>query len=786
MRTVHSALLLLLLLLLALGVRLPGVGAGGNTVPTDGDQYISDKDVNSGKRTTIAGGGGSGGDGAGTYKDRPPGKAVLFPDRSGFKAGGKPTGAGTGGPLFTPLPQYAAGATFAPAAQGQTVLPDTLKNNPPAVYYASLTRKQYPGAWGYGYYPIFPYPWWAYAPGSFSAATYFGAVYYKTISRFNPEYRNITMVNATNTPLIADVDLFGNKHNVSFADFNNGTIRIAPCGSSASSTTDLAAAPADCDPIVLDIKNGAVLAGNAVASVAGQITFFDLRLGAASAQLRTLTISSTGWRYRAGFIVGVTLAVPGLLLAGFVGRLLYRALKRAMDLSKVADISVWDVRNVYNKVKSVVMNYSEMEIKVNEATGPEPWGASSTLLRELADATHNRKDFEDIMAMAYLKLGDADPANWRQVYKALQLVEYLVKNGAERVVEDVRAHITVVRVLKSFHHIDAAGKDQGVNVRHRSKELVDLVNDRDRLRDERKKAKENRNKYGGFSGGARMDGFGSSSYRGGSGARGSLSGFGNNHSGSSSSGTGGGRGGRGAGSPFGGLSSSDYATSRFDDRPDGPYRSETDSTPSAATTTGIGSRRSTRQITPVGTREPEVADLLSFGNDDDDDDVSAGAAARATPAAGGLADPLSMPAPTPPAKPALPVDLLAMPAPAPPAKPALPADDDWGDFQGVSSDPPPPSFSQQPAAVDLLGGDEPSAAAQPVLAASPAASSAAAAAASAGPGQKSPAAFSDIWGASSALLSLDSLSLSKKPAASRPAQQGAPMNQLAGRTGGRP
>ncbi|KAJ2338831.1 Epsin-3, clathrin recruitment and traffic between the Golgi and endosome, partial [Coemansia sp. RSA 2671] len=142
-----------------------------------------------------------------------------------------------------------------------------------------------------------------------------------------------------------------------------------------------------------------------------------------------------------------------------------------MDLNKLTDISVWDVRNVYNKVKNVVMNYTEMEIKVNEATGPEPWGASSTLMREIADATFISKHFDEIMPAIYMKFNDTDPSNWRQVYKALQLIEYLVKSGSERVVDDVRGHITIVKMLKNFHHIDASGKDQGINVRQRSREI---------------------------------------------------------------------------------------------------------------------------------------------------------------------------------------------------------------------------------------------------------------------------------------------------------------------------
>ncbi|KAJ1730632.1 Epsin-3, clathrin recruitment and traffic between the Golgi and endosome [Coemansia biformis] len=465
-----------------------------------------------------------------------------------------------------------------------------------------------------------------------------------------------------------------------------------------------------------------------------------------------------------------------------------------MDLNKLTDISVWDVRNVYNKVKNVVMNYSEMEIKVIEATGPEPWGASSTVLRELADATNNRKDFDDIMAMVYVRLSDTDPASWRQVYKALQLVEYLIKNGSSRVVDDVRGHI-IIKTLKSFHYIDAAGKDQGINVRHRSKEILDLVNDRDRLREERSKASDNRDKYGGFAGGSRMDGFGSTSSAG----RGSA-GFGNTGRSNSSSGGGG-----ALGSKFSGLSSSDYMASRYDDRVDGSHRSESDSTPSTTTTTTrLGSRKSTRQITPVGAKaqEPEVADLFSF---DDSDDVgggngafagssTAGRPAATAPAAGNLMDSLDLLAPAPAA--------ASQPAATP--GPSAAADDDWGDFQSAGPGVAPQStanaraFVPAPMAppattsgagatpVDLLGGDSSGMSFQP-LATSPRAGQApaapslpGAAAPVAGGSAKKAAPFSDIWDMGSDLLSLDSLSLANKAgganAGRRP--QNASMNQL--------
>ena len=92
-------------------------------------------------------------------------------------------------------------------------------------------------------------------------------------------------------------------------------------------------------------------------------------------------------------------------------------------------------------------------------------------------------------------------------------------------------------MLKQFHYIDQNGKDQGINVRNRSSELAKLLSDVDAIRQERKKARANKHKYGGVEGGASLGGGFSS----GGGSR--YGGF----EGGSSSGFGGGYGGFGGG-----------------------------------------------------------------------------------------------------------------------------------------------------------------------------------------------------------------------------------------------
>ncbi|KAL1919726.1 uncharacterized protein VTP21DRAFT_1657 [Calcarisporiella thermophila] len=191
-----------------------------------------------------------------------------------------------------------------------------------------------------------------------------------------------------------------------------------------------------------------------------------------------------------------------------------------MDLSNIQVPTLWDVKDVINKVKNVVLNYTEMEAKVHEATNNEPWGASSTLMNEIAQGTYNYQYFAEIMPTIYKRFTEKTPQQWRQIYKALQLLEYLVKNGSERVVDDARSHLSLIKMLRNFSYIDEKGKDQGLNVRNRAKELVEMLGDQEKIKQERKKAKQNKNKYTGISsdiggfgvGASRYGGFGSDSY----------------------------------------------------------------------------------------------------------------------------------------------------------------------------------------------------------------------------------------------------------------------------------
>ena len=90
------------------------------------------------------------------------------------------------------------------------------------------------------------------------------------------------------------------------------------------------------------------------------------------------------------------------------------------------------------------------------------------------------------------------PAAWRVIFKGLTLLEHLVKSGSERCVDDARNHSHLLRNLDKFNYYDGT-VDRGVGVREKSKQVVEMLQDDDRIREERQKARKLREKFAGKS-----------------------------------------------------------------------------------------------------------------------------------------------------------------------------------------------------------------------------------------------------------------------------------------------
>jgi len=161
-----------------------------------------------------------------------------------------------------------------------------------------------------------------------------------------------------------------------------------------------------------------------------------------------------------------------------------------------------------------------------EVLSHKNWGASSTQMNQIAKDTYDYDHYPTVSKLLWEGL-EGRPAAWRVVFKALTLLEHLIKNGSERMVEDARNKDHKLRSLYNFNYFEGQ-QDRGLGVREKSKQIVEMLQDNERIREEREKAKTLRDKFGGVGsngsgsggGGGGGGGYGRDSYSGGGGGYG--------------------------------------------------------------------------------------------------------------------------------------------------------------------------------------------------------------------------------------------------------------------------
>ena len=134
-----------------------------------------------------------------------------------------------------------------------------------------------------------------------------------------------------------------------------------------------------------------------------------------------------------------------------------------------------------------------------EATNNEKWGPHGKALATLAAATlRGRGHYEEVMGILQDRFNQAwrTPEKWRFAYKALLVLEHLIKNGSPDVVDDLRAArgLRELKKLEEFSFMSPEMQDFGENVRHRASAIVALLEDPARIKEERAKAKRNAGK----------------------------------------------------------------------------------------------------------------------------------------------------------------------------------------------------------------------------------------------------------------------------------------------------
>ncbi|CAN6666641.1 hypothetical protein TRVA0_038S00760 [Trichomonascus vanleenenianus] len=145
-------------------------------------------------------------------------------------------------------------------------------------------------------------------------------------------------------------------------------------------------------------------------------------------------------------------------------------------------------KHFVRSIKNLTSGYSSVEIQVRNATSNDSWGPSSRELHEIALLTYHEKYIHEILNIIEKRLTDKSK-NWRHVMKALTLLLYCVYEGSEDVILWLRRHMFLIKTLREFRYADSKNIDQGGPIRSKARVLTELIENEDKLEEERENYK---------------------------------------------------------------------------------------------------------------------------------------------------------------------------------------------------------------------------------------------------------------------------------------------------------
>lgn len=125
------------------------------------------------------------------------------------------------------------------------------------------------------------------------------------------------------------------------------------------------------------------------------------------------------------------------------------------------------------------MKLTEEELKVVEALNPKvAWGPTTDQMDEITNLSASYDKRQRILDKIFEHLRDNSQLHWKQVYKALLLVEHMCIQGSEDCVRYFKDNVRYIAQLKDGYKFrDDDGVDKGINVRKRAEGVADMIMD---------------------------------------------------------------------------------------------------------------------------------------------------------------------------------------------------------------------------------------------------------------------------------------------------------------------
>ncbi|WVY96657.1 hypothetical protein V8G54_028808 [Vigna mungo] len=152
----------------------------------------------------------------------------------------------------------------------------------------------------------------------------------------------------------------------------------------------------------------------------------------------------------------------------------------------------------YKSARMTFTDVTEAELLAEEATNKDDCSPDAKTMTRIAEASFELDEYWRIVDILHHRLYNVDWEQWRQAYKTMVLLEFLLTHGPQEFAPEFQCDVEIIEELGGFTHIDEKGFNWGSRMQKLSDEIVKLLQNAEALTEARLKALKITNGIEGF------------------------------------------------------------------------------------------------------------------------------------------------------------------------------------------------------------------------------------------------------------------------------------------------
>ncbi|XP_027367796.1 epsin-3 [Abrus precatorius] len=152
----------------------------------------------------------------------------------------------------------------------------------------------------------------------------------------------------------------------------------------------------------------------------------------------------------------------------------------------------------YKSARMTFTDVTETELLAEEATNKDDCSPDAKTMTRIAEASFDIDEYWRIVDVLHQRLYNIDWEQWRQSYKALVLLEFLLTHGPKEFAQEFQCDAEIIEELGGFTLIDERGFNWGSRMQKLSDQILKLLHNREALKEARLKALKITNEIQGF------------------------------------------------------------------------------------------------------------------------------------------------------------------------------------------------------------------------------------------------------------------------------------------------